>query len=157
MLNTPDREMVHMSDEERGLAHELRQTFDLISPFIERHTSIVCPRCKDVCCIDKHGRYDRDDILFLKALGIERLVEDNALRETDPCRYLTEEGCSLPRWRRPFRCTYFFCDPLLKSLQGDDPKFYRTFVDYLQHLISVRGRLLGMSYPHMPKIETLGI
>jgi hypothetical protein len=125
------------------LAYELRQAFEAVSPFIEKHTLIVCPQCEDVCCIDKHGRYDEDDILFLSALGVE-VVDSNGLKETDPCRYLTEKGCSLPRWRRPFRCTYFFCDTLLRSLEGDDAKFYRAFVDYLQCLIYLRQRLRGL-------------
>jgi hypothetical protein len=144
MLDILDSMTTCVSYEEKELACELRQTFDLISPFIERHTSIICPQCEDVCCIDRHGRYDEDDIRFLNALGIEVVMNNNAGGETDPCRYLTEKGCSLPRWKRPFRCTHFFCDPLLKSLETDDPKLYRAFVDYLQHLIYLRQRLLNM-------------
>jgi len=124
------------------LADELRQAFKAVSPFIEKHTAIVCPECRKVCCIDKHGRYDTNDLLFLRALGVKKHDDLPDREESAPCRYLNENGCSRERWERPFRCTQFFCDALLKSLENDNAKLYRAFVDYLQHLISVRQRLL---------------
>lgn len=124
------------------LADELRQAFKAVSPFIEKHTAIVCPECKKVCCIDKHGRYDKNDLAFIRALGVKKQYDLPDRDESDPCRFLNEKGCSRERWERPFRCTQFFCDALLKSLENDNAKFYRAFVDYLQHLISVRQRLL---------------
>ena len=124
------------------LADELRQAFNALSPFIEKHTSIVCPECKKVCCIDKHGRYDKYDLVFLSALGAKKHHDPPEREESDPCRFLNEKGCSRERWERPFRCTQFFCDALLKSLESDNAKLYRAFVEYLQHLISVRQRLL---------------
>lgn len=134
-----------MKDDRCSLAIELKEIFEIISPYIERHTSLVCPTCEDVCCIDKHGHYDNDDLIFLKALAVEAYQEDDVRKETEPCRFLTSKGCSLERWRRPFRCTSFFCDPLIKSLQADDPKLYRAFVDYFNHLISIRQKLALLS------------
>jgi hypothetical protein len=55
---------------------------------------------------------------------------------------MTGTGCSLERWKRPFRCTHFFCDPLLKSLENDNAKLYRSFVEYFQYLLSVRQKLI---------------
>lgn len=127
----------------KELAYEIRDAFDAVSPFIEKHTAIVCPKCRQVCCRDKHGRPDKDDLLFLRALGAEMPAGVPERGESDPCRFLTDTGCSLQRWRRPFRCTFFFCDPLLKSLEDDNAKLYRAFVQYFQHLVSVRRRLLG--------------
>jgi len=124
------------------LADDLRQAFKAVSPFIEKHTAIVCPECKKVCCIDKHGRYDKNDLVFLRALGVKKHHDLPDREESDPCRFLNEKGCSRERWERPFRCTQFFCDALLKSLENDNAKLYRAFVEYLQHLISVRQRLL---------------
>jgi hypothetical protein len=124
------------------LADEVRQAFKTVSPFIEKHTAIVCPECKKVCCIDKHGRYDENDLLFFRALGVNKHHNLPDRGESDPCRYLNEKGCSRERWERPFRCTQFFCDALLKSLENDNAKLYRAFVEYLQYLISVRQRLL---------------
>lgn len=40
-----------------------------IDPFIQQHTSMVCPRCQAVCCLNKHAYYkDYDEF-------------DNALRK----------------------------------------------------------------------------
>lgn len=124
------------------LADELRQAFNAVSPFIEKHTAMVCPECNKVCCIDKHGRYDKNDLEFLRALGVRKHHDLPEREESAPCRFLNEKGCSRERWERPFRCTQFFCDALLKSLENDNAKLYRAFVEYLQHLISVRQRLL---------------
>ena len=130
------------SEKKSEIADELKEAFNAVSPFIEKHTSIVCPECKKVCCIDKHGRYDKNDLVFLMALGVKVQPDLPDREELDPCRFLNEKGCSRKRWERPFRCTQFFCDALLKSLENDNAKLYRAFVEYLQYLISVRQRLL---------------
>lgn len=131
-------------DDQKEMAHELKDAFSAVSPFIEKHTSIVCPECEKVCCIDKHGRYDKNDLVFLRALGIEIPHDPSDLEETELCRFLKEKGCSRQRWERPFRCTHFFCDPLLKSLENDNAKLYRAFIGYLQYLVDVRRRLLDI-------------
>jgi hypothetical protein len=130
------------SQKKSELADDVKQAFKAVSPFIEKHTAIVCPECRKVCCIDKHGRYDTHDLEFLQALGVKKHHDLPDREESAPCRFLNEKGCSRERWERPFRCTQFFCDVLLKSLENDNAKLYRAFVDYLQHLISVRQRLL---------------
>ncbi len=133
------------NNENKEVAHELKNAFSAVSHFIEKHTSIVCPECEKVCCIDKHGRYDKNDIVFLRALSIEIYNDISGWEETDLCRFLNEEGCSRHRWERPFRCTHFFCDPLLNSLENDNAKLYRKFIGNLQHLVGLRSRLLDIS------------
>jgi hypothetical protein len=124
------------------LALELKEAFAVVSPFIEKHTAMVCPHCENLCCKDRHGRYDEHDLVFLRALGAEIHPDQNDREESGPCRYMSEKGCSIERWLRPFRCTHFFCDALLKSLENDNAKLYRAFVEYLQYLIGVRQELL---------------
>ena len=128
--------------DKKQLAEELRDAFDIVSPFIEKHTAIVCPDCESVCCKDKHGRYDENDLVFLRALGVDIPPDISEKEETDGCRYMTEKGCSLDRWMRPYRCTFFFCDALLKSLEDDNPKLYRAFMEYFKHMVSIRKKLL---------------
>jgi hypothetical protein len=132
-----NKDMPQQSKKE--LALELKEAFYTVSPFIEKHTEIVCPDCTNLCCKDKHGRYDENDLLFLTALEVKIPADQPGLEESDPCRY---KGCSLERWERPFRCTHFFCNPLLKSLENDNAKLYRAFIDYLQCLVSLRGEFL---------------
>ena len=125
----------------KKLAKELRDAFGVLSPFIEKHTSIVCPDCTDLCCKDRHGRYDENDILFLSSLG-SYMPQDHQGREEDgPCRYMVETGCTLERWMRPYRCTFFFCSPLLNSLEADSA-LSRCFRIYLEQLVSIRKKLL---------------
>ena len=137
-----DNENIPPSEEKRELARDVKNAFGLVSPFIEKHTSLVCPECENVCCMDKHGRYDENDLVFLRALGVEIPPDRHNLEETAPCRFMTGTGCSLERWMRPYRCTFFFCDALLKSLENDNAKLYRAFLEYLQHLVAVRQKLL---------------
>ncbi len=124
------------------LADDLVAAFSAVSPFIEKHTALVCPDCENVCCIDKHGKYDNNDMIFMRALVAVTEQRPHEGGDDDPCRYLDGSGCSRARWERPFRCTHFFCTPLLKSLENDNAKLYRGFVVYLQYLTSVRQRML---------------
>jgi hypothetical protein len=132
----------NQSDNRKERANELKEAFNALSPFIEKHTTEVCPDCESVCCRDKHGRYDQYDLVFLKSLGEDIPADQPWRQESDSCRYMTGTGCSLERWKRPFRCTHFFCDPLLKSLENDNAKLYRSFVEYFQYLLSVRQKLI---------------
>ncbi len=141
MMNDPDRESRN-EGEVRGLADELREAFHALSPFIEKHTSIVCPDCTDLCCKDKHAIYDKNDRIFLNALNVDT-PEQHERPDSEPCRHMRPEGCCLERWMRPFRCTHFFCDPLLASLENEDPKLYRAFVEYLRYLVDTRQRFLA--------------
>ncbi len=129
-------------EERRELGEELKAVFLVISPFIEKHVSVVCPDCTNLCCKDKHGRYDKNDIIFLTALGVYVPQVNAGREETGPCRYMIDTGCSLTRWMRPYRCTFFFCDQLLKSMENDNSKLYRAFRMYLEQLVFTRQKLL---------------
>jgi len=142
MIYNEDNHRESTLNNSMDLALQLRDAYNTLSPFIEKHTSIVCPECEEVCCIDKHSHYDKNDLIYLRALGAEVYLNPPYREETGPCRYMSEKGCSRERWERPFRCTYFFCNPLLKSLENDSAKLYRAFLDYFQYVISVRQKLL---------------
>jgi hypothetical protein len=129
------------------LIYKLKEAFDEVAPFIERHTRRVCPECQKVCCIDRHGRYDDEDLLFINSLEEQRTaLPDRA--ETEQCRFLDENGCSLPRRLRPFRCTWYFCPPLLDSMRADRGRDYREFVERLRRLQELRRGVLAHSTGH---------
>ena len=135
--------MNNKPDNLEELASEIKEAFNTVSPFIEKHTAKLCPDCKHLCCKDKHGRYDQDDIKFLKAINEVIPPAQLERHESGPCRYMSENGCSIERYLRPFRCTHFFCNPLLKSLEEDNAKLYAAFIEYFKHLISVRQKILN--------------
>ena len=120
----------------------LKSSFIEIEPFIDRYTTDICPHCEKVCCIDRHGSYEAEDIAFLRALGQSPPDMKQKPSDTEPCRYLGAKGCSLPRWLRPFRCTWYFCLPLLEYIYSEDSKRYRDFVIRLRGLLEARKSFL---------------
>ena len=123
---------------------EIKEAFNCISPYIQRHTAEVCPSCPSVCCVNRHSYYDKDDMVFIHALGLKGNGCKADSEDSEPCRFLQEDGCSLPRYMRPFRCTWYFCERLLDSLQRDRAKEYRAFVSAFQNLQNIRQRLLEL-------------
>ena len=69
---------------------EIKEAFNSISPYIQRHTSEVCPSCPAVCCINKHSYYDESDMAFICALGLEYNGCKMDRRDSEPCRFLQE-------------------------------------------------------------------
>ena len=37
-------------DSMNDLANEIKEAFNTVSPFIEKHTAIICPECNNLCC-----------------------------------------------------------------------------------------------------------
>jgi len=122
----------------RSLAEEMREAYDSVSPFIEHHTSRVCPDCLSVCCIDRHGTHEREDLALIEALGEVPPPERPLEQDTSPCRQLGEMGCGLMRWQRPYRCTWYFCSALLEAMDQEDPRAYREFIRKLRRLQDLR-------------------
>jgi len=114
----------------KNLAQKIREGIEKISPFIQQATRSVCPRCKDVCCISKHGYYTAEDLMYLTALGLKSPHMIFGRNDTDPCQYLFEHGCSMERSRRPLGCTWYFCESLLDYMEPQPA--YREFDDSLQ-------------------------
>jgi len=114
----------------RNLAQKIRKGIEKINPFIQQATQSVCPGCKDVCCISKHGYYTFEDLMYLFALGLEPPDVIFGRNDTDPCQYLLENGCSMERSRRPSGCTWFFCDSLFDYMEQQPA--YREFDDSLR-------------------------
>ncbi len=130
-----------------GLARLMAESFERLSPYIERHTAEVCPGCKKVCCANKHGTPEREDYLFYLALGAQAKPASGAADEV--CSLLEVSGCALPRWRRPFRCTWYFCEPLLDSMRLGNGRQYRLFVAELARLVELRAMLIDF-FPSAP-------
>jgi len=125
----------------RELAEEMRAAYDAVSPFIELHTSRVCPGCLKVCCIDRHGTHEPEDLEVIDALGENPPPDVPLTPDTLPCRQLGPTGCGLERWRRPYRCTWYFCTALLEEMPDEDPREYREFIGKLRHLQELRHQV----------------
>lgn len=129
----------------RDLAHQLKTAIDRVSPFIQQITSEVCPSCQKVCCIDRHGHYSDQDLIYVRALGTELPSFKEGMIDTDPCQFLRDSGCSLERAVRPFRCNWYFCDALLEYMRQGPSKPYRQFIERFQKIVELREAMLSSS------------
>lgn len=121
-------------------ALRMRAVYDELTPLIEAHTRRVCPGCKSVCCIDRHAYPEREDMAFWDALGIQPPEVLERELDTMPCRYLNEFGCSIERWQRPYRCTWYFCGDFLNDMKANaKPRQYRRMTDLLSELTAFRS------------------
>lgn len=123
-------------------AKVLRDEIDSVSDFIQLNTSEVCPACEKVCCINRHGRYDHGDIIYVSALGLEHPVYEEGIQDTAPCQFLSGHGCSRERSARPFRCNWYFCDALLAHMEEGPAKPYREFISRFQGIIETRRKMM---------------
>ncbi len=130
-----------MSDSKDVLARQLKDILIELSPMIEDLTSRVCPGCEDVCCKEMHGRPTATDLACFRALGIDRDEKDDGRPLDGPCRHLGEKGCALPRWQRAWKCTWYFCDPLLRSMREGDQRTGRRIGELLSRVMTLREDL----------------
>jgi hypothetical protein len=136
-----------MTDDHALVAEKLRQLLIDSSPLIEEYTAAVCPDCTDVCCRQKHGLYRERDISYLDGLGMTVPTRDGARPLEGPCEAMGPTGCVHPRWLRPFKCTWYFCEPLLAALDEGPQKKARRLSAVMQEMIDRYGALSGNEAP----------
>jgi hypothetical protein len=101
----------------RLLAERVKEGIEKINFFVQQATAGVCPECKDVCCISKHGYYNYEDLVYLHVLGLKPPAPDFGRDDSDPCQFLTAGGCSLERPLRPSGCNWYFCEALFDVIE----------------------------------------
>ena len=118
-------------------AQRLKQLLIESSPLIEGYTRQVCPSCTDVCCRQRHGLFTGADRAYLSALCEAVPPHDLSHPLDGHCQFLTGSGCEKPRWQRAWKCTWYFCEPLLRSLAEGPQKNARALSAALEEM----GRL----------------
>jgi hypothetical protein len=113
-----------------------------VSPFIQLNTGAVCPGCEKVCCVNRHGYYDHEDLIYVYAVGLRHPGYREGLEDTDPCQFLSGTGCTLERPVRPFRCNWYFCTSLLAHMEDGPARPYREFISRFQEIVGARRRML---------------
>lgn len=101
----------------KDLAQKIREGLLKINPFIQQGTEAVCPGCTNVCCVNKHGYYNYEDLVYIYALGLKIPDYDFEKKDSTPCRFLSERGCVIDRSVRPSGCNWYFCEPLLDYME----------------------------------------
>jgi hypothetical protein len=130
-----------MTSDRFAPAEKLKLLLIESSPLIEEYTAHVCPGCTDVCCRQKHGLYRERDVRYLHALSVEQPKRDEARPLDGPCEWMGPQGCVSPRWMRPFKCTWYFCEPLLAALNKGPQKKARRLAAVMQEVIDLYGKL----------------
>jgi hypothetical protein len=123
-------------------------------PFIQESTAEVCPHCRQVCCINKHSYHTHFDVLYLLALGEKVPSHAVGMSDSEPCQFLSAQGCRLGRFLRPYRCTWYFCTPLLEHMRNAPVRRYRAFITCLEQ-ISRERELLLTSFVEIAKERSL--
>ncbi|MDA8432638.1 MAG: hypothetical protein M0Z60_06720 [Nitrospiraceae bacterium] len=131
----------------RTLARETADAVEAISPGIERHTAAVCPGCQQVCCANRHCYHEYADIVYLCSLGERPPAYREGAVDTDPCQFLGEKGCLLRRSRRPHRCNWFFCTPLLEHVLESSARDYRVLIAALGEINGKRIDFMISQFP----------
>lgn len=126
------------------IALQLKNLIIEVSPLIEEFTQKTCPYCKDVCCKQRHAIPEERDILYRKLLRLQPETFDNR-DEDEPCQFLSNQGCIKPRWQRPLRCTWYFCDSLLKAIDEGNQKKARRLIEQIKSIVEL-SRLLTEGY-----------
>ena len=122
LFHSRKEDLVRVSE----LARQIRARISIIDAFIQEHTSVVCPECRRVCCVNKHAHYESDDLIYIQALGLEpHACEQRA--DHEPCQFLCAAGCRLARTVRPSGCNWYFCDALYDSMEKAPGKEYADF------------------------------
>lgn len=125
-------------------AREIARLTRELDAMLEPHTAAVCPACAEVCCRDRFCRHDAYDLAYLRLAGAPKPVYREDVPETGPCQFLGEQGCTIGRDLRPFRCNWFFCGPLLEQMAGVLPApAYRKVVGVLADISRLRLSLLS--------------
>ncbi len=128
-------------------AQAMKQCYDDFDPFIQHYTSKVCPYCGTVCCANKFGFPEFADIVSFLSLDLSIPEYDLDVDEEAICQFIGEKGCILPRIQRPYRCTWYFCDPLMLQIDIGPAKQYRKFIQDVQDLSRTRGDLMRAFFP----------
>jgi hypothetical protein len=128
-----------MSKKDTAAAERIRQVLIDLSPMIEEYTARVCPDCRDICCKQRHGIMNDQDLRFLSALNVKLPSYEQDRPPDGPCQFMAPEGCTSPRWLRPWRCTSFFCDALLDVMNSGPQKKARQISALIQEIVDIRS------------------
>ncbi len=117
------------------LARTIKNLLIECSPLIDEYTAAVCPSCRSVCCKQRHGAFTTVDRVYLDALGEKVPPHDPAWPPDSSCQFLGPSGCAKPRWQRAWKCTWFYCSPLLEALASGPTHKARKLTFLQQELI----------------------
>jgi hypothetical protein len=136
----------------RELAQRVKEGLEKISPFIQHSTEAVCPSCSNICCFSKHGYYNYEDLVYIYALGLKIPVYDFEKKDSSPCQFLSERGCTMERSVRPSGCNWYFCEPLFDHMEKKPD--YGNFDNDLKEVVEVWLEMMSEFERVIKEVET---
>ncbi len=126
------------------IGRDIRDEYSRLEPLLQEFTEGFCARCKDPCCVNRHGFPDFEDLVVQKCLGIRARTCEKGLKDTGPCQCLGPMGCVLNRLERSYRCTWYFCEEVLDEFQKRAPGEFMSFEEICEEISRDRQRILGI-------------
>lgn len=124
-------------------ARAIKQLLIECSPLIEEYTGAVCPSCTEICCKQRHGAFTEADRAYLNALEEDIPHHDPAWPPDRLCQFLGPRGCIKPRWQRAWKCTWYYCEPLLEALRSGPAHKARKLSRLQEELLRLYNGLKG--------------
>lgn len=100
----------------RAIAGKLHGLLGRFSPELDRLCRLSCPWCPDPCCLRAKVWFDFNDLLFLHLSGQDIPPGQPITAWDQSCAYLGPRGCTLPRFARPWICSWYLCPPQRKLI-----------------------------------------
>ncbi len=76
-----------------------------------------CNHCPQICCRQATIWYDFKDLIAIHLTGAQLPAAQITRDAGQPCPHLAQSGCTLPRVRRPFVCTWYLCPAHMASVR----------------------------------------
>lgn len=125
----------------RRIAQQIRHHYQLLEQPMDVLCGRACTTCQEVCCLRATLWYDLSDLLFLYLISAELPAGQIHRLPGGVCCNLGQQGCMLPRWQRPFICSWYICGAQQNELQTlPDLAGVKETVEELR---SLRKRLLA--------------
>ena len=138
-----------------SLAEAIADNLQEVDPIMDDLCAKTCPDCSDPCCRHADVRYDLRDLVFLHCRQNALPLHQPKQHPGQPCSFLGQNGCVLPRSLRPFLCTWYVCPQQMKELR--EPHF--PVMSYLQprlHAIQEQRKDLETEFMNLVAFEELG-
>ena len=123
-------------------AQEVRRAMEYLIPIWDDLCSATYPHCDNNCCTAQRVWFELRDLLLFHLLELEIPPGQTRIKLSDPCRYLSPRGCSLPRMTRPWRCSWYLCQAQLDLLSTQPPKAQRRFSRTLNAILENRAIIM---------------
>lgn len=93
----------------REIAGQIRYGYQQLDNPMNLLCGSSCINCREICCQRATLWYDLPDLLFIYLISAKLPPKQISRVADGACCNLGSTGCVLPRWQRPFICSWYLC------------------------------------------------